>query len=154
MERGPFDRYIDSPPRLVPAIEPLPQLGGLALAPYRGPLPDETEPHPVTRLEGAFDDARAQEVLKTALGMTKVRDRLGRSRWAPIGVSQRGELAKGERRTYIVVAYDYTADVAVEISLDEGGELLGITEEHYQPPPTNREMERLCQRQKTGSIGE
>jgi hypothetical protein len=96
----------------------------------------------VERLVGAFDDATAQEMLKRTLGMQKVRDRLSRGRSTPIGVSRRGEQAKGERRTYCVVAYDYAADVAIEISLDEQGELLGITDEHYQPPPTQSEIER------------
>jgi hypothetical protein len=59
-----------------------------------------------------------------------------------IGISQRGEVAKGEQRTYLVVAYDYSANVAVEIGLDEHGELRGISDEHYQPPPIQSEIDR------------
>jgi hypothetical protein len=145
LESGPFDRYIEPPPRLVATAEPLPHLGGLALVPHRGELPDEMEIHPVERLADAFEDGRAQEILKNALGMPKVRDRLGRSRWVPIGVSQRGETAKGEARTYLVVAYDYAADVAVEITIDERGDLLGTADERYQPPPTQAEIERAIE---------
>ncbi|MEO8004704.1 MAG: hypothetical protein ABI771_07350 [Betaproteobacteria bacterium] len=145
MEHGTFDRYIEPPPRLIAAAEALPHLGGLKLAAYGGALPDEIEAHPVKTLDDAFDEAKAQEMSKRAFGMQKVRDRLGRGRVTPIGVSRRGELAKGERRTYLVVAYDYTANVAVEISLDEQGELLGISDQHYQPPPIQSEIDRAIE---------
>ncbi len=145
MECGSFVRYIEPPPRVVPAAEALPHLGGLTLTIYRGALPDEIEPHPVSSLNDAFDEATAQEMLKRALGMQKVRDRLGRCRVTPIGVSRRGETAKGEPRTYMVVAYDYTANMAVEISLDEHGELLGISDERYQPPPVQSEIDRAIE---------
>jgi len=145
MERASFDRYLEPPPRLVPADEALPHLGGLALAPYRGALPDEIELHPVEPLEDAFDDAAAQEMLERAFALQEVRDRLGRKRVTPIGVSRRGEVAKDEPRTYLVVAYDYAANVAVEISLDERGELLGISDERYQPPLVESEIERAIE---------
>lgn len=142
MERRAFDQYLEPPPRLVAAAEALPHLGGLALAPYQGALPDEIELHRVEPLKDAFDEATAQELLKRALSMQPVRDRLSRGRHIPIGVSRRGETAKGERRTYVAVAYDYNANVAVEISLDEQGELIGITDEQYQPPPIQSEIDR------------
>jgi hypothetical protein len=142
MERGSFDRYFEPPPRLVATAEALPHLGGLALAPYQGELPDETELHVVERLPNAFDDGARQEMLKRALGVPKVRERLSRGRCLPIGISRRGEEEKGERRTYLVVAYDYTNDVTVEVTLDEHGELLDVADEHYQPPPIESEIER------------
>ena len=145
MEHASIERYLEPPPRLVPAAEALPHLGGLTLAVYRGELPDEIEPHPVSLLNDAFDEVTAQEMSKRAFGMQKVRDRLGRGRVTQIGVSRRGEVAKGERRTYLVVAYDYTANLAVEISLDEHGELLGISDEHYQPPPVQSEIDRAIE---------
>jgi hypothetical protein len=142
MERGEFDRYLEPPPRMMPAAEALPHLGGLALAPYRGELPDEIELHAVERLPNAFDDAARQDLLKRALGAQKVRERLNRGRCLPIGISRRGEEAKGERHTYLVVAYDYSADVAVQITLDERGEVVEMTDERYQPPPIESEIER------------
>lgn len=145
MESALFDRYLEPPPRIVPSAEAMPHLGGLTLAAYQGELADETELHPVSSLKDAFDEATAQEMLKHAFGMPKVRDRLGRGRITPIGVSRRGETAKGERRTYLVVAYDYTANMAVEISLDENGELLGLSEERYQPPPIRSEIDRAIE---------
>jgi hypothetical protein len=141
MERESFDRYIEPPPRLVASAEALPHLGGLALAPYRGELPDEIELHAVEPLRNTFDDATRQEILKRALGVQKIRERLNRGRCLPIGISRRGEEAKGERRTYLVVAYDYSADVTVEMTLDDQGELLGINDERYQPPPIESEIE-------------
>jgi hypothetical protein len=149
MEHASFDRYLEPPPRLVPAAEALPHFGGLTLAVYRGALPDEIEPHPVGSLNDSFDDVTAQEMLKRAFGMQKVRDRLGRGRVTPVGVSRRGEPAKGERRTYLVVAYDYTANMAVEIRLDEHGELLGISDERYQPPPIQSEIDRAIELART-----
>jgi hypothetical protein len=141
MERGTFDRYLEPPPRLVPSAEALPHLGGLALAPYRGELPDEIELHAVERLNNAFDDTARQELLKRALGMQKVRERLNRGRCLPIGISRR-EDDKGERHTYVAVAYDYSTDVAVQITLDDRGELMAITDEHYQPAPIESEIAR------------
>lgn len=149
MEHASLNRYIEPPPHLIPAVETLPHLGGLALAAYQGVLPDEIEPHPVSPLKDAFDEATAQEMLNRAFGMQKIRDRLGRNRVTPIGVSCRGETAKGEHRTYLVVAYDYTANVAVEISLDEHGELLGISDERYQPPPVQSELDRAIELART-----
>jgi hypothetical protein len=141
MERGPFERYLEPPPRLVPSAEALPHLGGLALTPYRGELPDETELHPVERLPNAFDDTARRDLLQSALGMQKVRDRLNRGRCLPIGISRR-EDAKGERQTYVAVAYDYSNDVAVAITLDDRGELIQITDEHNQPAPIESEIAR------------
>lgn len=149
MEHVSFDRYLEPPPRLVPAAEALPHLGGLTLAAYRGALPEEIEPHPVSLLNDAFDEVTAQEMLKRALGMQKVRDRLGRGRVMPIGVSRRGEVGKGERRTYLVVVYDYTANMTVEINLDEHCELLGISDERYQPPPVQSEIDRAIELART-----
>lgn len=141
MEQGLIDRYLEPPPRLVPAVEALPYLGGMTLSKYQGEVPDEMELYLAEPLNDAFSDSMAQEILKRALGIPKVRDRLGRGRMTPIGVSRRGEKAKSERRMYLVVAYDYTANVAVEISLDEQGELLGISDERYQPPPLQSEID-------------
>jgi len=111
MENTAFSRYFSPPPRLAASAEALPHLGGLALARYTGELPDETELHPVETLRDAFTDARAHELLKQALGLPEVRARLARGRVEPIGIARRGEAAKKERVTHLVVAYDYTANV-------------------------------------------
>jgi len=145
MERDNMDRYFEPPPHLVPLVEALPHLGGMSLAGFRGNLPDEMELHPVEEYRDAFSEGRAQEMLRRALAMQKVRDRMGRGRCIPIGVSRRGEVAKDERRTYVMVAYDYAAGVAVEITLDENGELHGIHDERYQPPPTEAEIARAIE---------
>lgn len=145
MKRESFDNYLEPPPRLVPAAEALPHLGGLILEAYLGELPDETESFAVGVLEDAFDDAAAQEILKRAAGFTKTRARLNRSRTALIGVSRRGEIAKGERRTYVIVAYDYAENVALEITLDEHHEFIGLSEERYQPPLIQAEIDRAVE---------
>jgi len=142
MENTAFSRYFSPPPRLAASAEALPHLGGLALARYTGELPDETELHPVETLRDAFTDARAHELLKQALGLPEVRARLARGRVEPIGIARRGEATKKERVTHLVVAYDYTANMAVEITLDEHGSFLGINDEEYQPPPIQREIDR------------
>jgi hypothetical protein len=145
MDRASFERYVEPPPRLVPADEALPHLGGLELAANQRPVADEIEHHPASPLHDAFDDAKARDMLERALRSPKVKDRLNRGRVTPIGVSRRGETDKGERRTYLAVAYDYTANVAIEISLDEQGEVLEVRNEHYQPPPIQSEIDRAIE---------
>jgi hypothetical protein len=145
MDRTSFDRYVEPPPRLVPAAEALPHLGGLELAANQRPVADEIEQHPVSSLHDAFDDDKARDLLERAIRSPKVKDRLNRGRVTPIGVSRRGETGKGERRTYLAVAYDYTANVAVEITLDEQGEVLEVHNEHYQPPPIQSEIDRAIE---------
>lgn len=141
MESVSLERYLEPPPRLVEAVEALPHLGGLALASPQGALPDEIEAYEVHPLKDAFDNATAQKMLESVLKMPRARERLDRN-CVMIGVSRRGETAKGEDHTYLVVAYDYNANMAVEISLDDQGELRGISDESYQPPPVQDEIDR------------
>jgi len=63
----------------------------------------------VERLPNALDDTARQDLLKRTLGTQRVGERLNRGRCLPIGISSRGEEAKGERQAYLVVAYDYSA---------------------------------------------
>jgi porphobilinogen deaminase len=65
--------------------------------------------HAVERLPNALDDTARQDLLKRTLGTQKVGERLNRGCSLPLGISSRGEEAKGERHTYLVVAYDYSA---------------------------------------------
>lgn len=141
MECESLERYLEPPPRLMEAAESLPHLGGLALASHQGELPDEIELYEVQPLKDAFDHVPAQQMLERVREMPKVRERLDRN-CMMIGISRRGETAKGEQRTYLVVAYDYSANMAVEISLDEHGELRSINDERYQPPPIQSEIDR------------
>ena len=145
MDRTAIERYIEPPPRLVVSAEALPHVGGLALAPYEGTLPDEIELHPVAALRDVFDRAASNALLKQALALQKVRDRLGRCRHIVIGVSRRGEKGKDQASAYLVVAYDYSANLAVEIGLDGNGELTGISDAQYQPPLATIEVERAIE---------
>ena len=149
MDRVSFEKYLEPPPRWLAPAEALPHLGGLALAPYRGALPDEIEPHQVTPLEGAFDQAHSEQILKRTLDLSKVRDRFARGRVKVIGVSRRGEVEKGEPRTYLVVAYDYLANLAIEVTVNEQGEPLQIAEERYQPPLIESEIDRAVELART-----
>src|SRR5688500_5006668 len=142
MERTALDRYIEPPPRLCDSIEALPHLGGLALMPYRGELPDEVEQHAVEALRDDFDQAAARELLKRVLALSKVRDRLQGCRHVVTGIVRRGDGGKDQRRTYLAVAYDYNANVAIEITLDSDCNLASIVETHYQPPLVEVEVER------------
>jgi hypothetical protein len=145
MNRTALDQYIEPPPRLHASAEALPHLGGLDLAPYRGELPDEIELHNVEPLRDAFDATAAEARLKQLLAHPKVRDRLARCRHVAIGVSRRGATSKEETLTYLAVAYDYSNNVAVEISSNAQGEVLGITDEAYQPAPVQVEIERAIE---------
>ncbi len=141
MDPKQFERYIEPPPRLAPVAELLPHLGGLQLAAFQGVLPDEVEEHPVETYEAAFDDDAAARIMNRALELESVRERLGRGRIQPIGVSRRGARQKGESEWYLLVAYDYTANVTVEVHLTEKGELRELREEAYQPAPVAKEIE-------------
>jgi hypothetical protein len=145
MDRTSIERYIEPPPRLAASAEALPHLGGLALVPFNGELPDEIELHPVEALREAFDVAASSELLKRTLAHAKVRDRLSRCRHIVIGASRRGETDKGEARSFLVVAYDYNANVSVEISLDANGEVTGIADVQYQPALVEAEVTRAIE---------
>jgi hypothetical protein len=145
MNRTELDQYIEPPPRLHAAAEALPHLGGLVLARFRGEMPDEIELHAVEPLRDAFDAMAAEARLKQILSNTKVRDRLGRSRHIVIGVSRRVAKSKGEAETYLAVAYDYGNNVAVEITANAQAEVLGVTDQQYQPAPVQAEIERAIE---------
>lgn len=145
MDSAAFGRYLEPPPRLYANAEALPHLGGLTLARYRGELPDEIELHASEPLREEFTDASARELMKRAMGLQEVRARLGRGRVVPIGISRRGDKGKGERSSYLAVFYDYSANVAVEIGLDEQGGLIGMSDEQYQPPPLQSEIDRAIE---------
>lgn len=146
MDRVELERYMEPPPRWCVATEALPHLGGLALAPYLGELPDEMELHGVEAHPDAFDDTTATSLLKRALAHAKVRERLGRGRHIPIGVSRR--IDKGAREgaiSHLAVVYDYSANVAVEISIDAHGEVTGIADASYQPALVEAEVSRAIE---------
>jgi hypothetical protein len=144
MNEKALDQYIGPPPRVMAAAEALPYFGGLALAPFNGEVADEIAPHFAEPAENAFDDAAARKMLDHAIELPNVRARFAR-RVVIIGVSRRGEPTKGERYTHVVVGYDYEASLAVEVTLDERGKLLGIEEHQYQPPPIQQEIDRALE---------
>ena len=145
MDQTSIERYIEPPPRLAATAEALPQLGGLVLAPFNGELPDEIEPHAVEALRDAFDTATSSELIKRTVAHPRVRERLGRCRHIVSGARRRGDPDKKEARSFVVVAYDYTANVTVEISLDANGELTGIADGHYQPALVEAEVARAIE---------
>lgn len=145
MNLTPLERYVEPPPRLAASVEALPHLGGLALAPYRGELPDEIELHAVEPLRDAFDAAASNDLLKRTLSLPKVRERLGRCRHVTIGISRRIDKDRGSAPHFVVVAYDYSANVAVEIELSANGELAGLADVAYQPALVQAEIERAIE---------
>jgi hypothetical protein len=145
MNRTELDQYIEPPPRLHAAAEALPHLGGLALARFRGEMPDEIELHAVEPLRDAFDASAAERRLKQILAHDKAKDRLARCRHIVIGVSRRVAKGKGDAEAYLAVAYDYTNNVAVEINANAQGEVVSVTDERYQPAPVQAEIERAIE---------
>ncbi len=137
--------FMFPPPCLVPVAEALPHLGGLRLVPFVGDVPDETEPFEPDVLEHDFDDRIATQMLERTLNTDVVRKRLGGTRWAAIGVSQYGERTKDEPRWYLAVAYDYLRNVAVEIRIDENGEVTDVADAVYQPPASEAELSRAVE---------
>jgi hypothetical protein len=145
MDTATLERFLEPPPRLYPLAEALPHLGGLVLPEYVGELPDEMELHPVEPLRDEFSDSTAQAMMERALATPEVRERLARGRVIGIGVSRRGQAEKRERHTYLAVLYDYTANLAVEVYLDEQGALISMNDHQYQPPPTESEVDRAIE---------
>lgn len=138
------ETYLLPPPRLVPSAELPPHLGGLELVPYTGELPDEIE---AFEASAPADDVLTAERASSIVARIQKHDvfqkRLARTRWSLIGVAQRGERGKGEPIRNQLIAYDYSNDVAVEFTLDEGNDrALDVSESTYQPPITPAEVEQ------------
>ncbi len=143
MEGVPADMYLLPPPRLAANDELPPHLGELRLATYEGRRPDEIEPFAAEPAEDEFTVERADLLVERALGHDLVRSRLEGVEWELIGAAQR----RGKRkvRNVLVVAYDYTNDVAIEVTVDEEDESVDVTEASYQPPPTQAEIARAIE---------
>jgi hypothetical protein len=130
----------------VAEAEPPPHVGGLRLAPYSGAWPDEVEPFAGEPVAAPFTEDAARAALDRILSHERVRRRLGGSRSVTIGVSRMGEAEKGEPPQLLVVAYDYTKNVAVEIRVDEAsGELLDIADVRSQPALIQSELDRAIE---------
>ena len=91
MARAASEQYIEPPARLAVTPAALPYSRGLESAENQRPTADEIAYHPVTALQGAFDDTWAHDLLQRALRVPKAMDRLNRGRVARIAVSRRGE---------------------------------------------------------------
>lgn len=138
------ETYLLPPPRLVPSAELPPHLGGLELVPYIGELPDEIEPFEASDpADDVLSPDRAKSISDRVQKHELFRKRLAQTRWSLIGAVQRGERSKGEPVRHLLVAYDYTNDVAVEFTLDEGNDrALDVSESAYQPPISQAEVDR------------
>lgn len=143
MSSRPAEQYLIPPPQLEALPELPPYLGGLRLERFRGERPEEIEPFSSGPLEDAFTSDIAAVVLDEALANEEVRRRLGGTRWHAIGVSRMGHSGRDAGRRFLVVVYDYLANVTVEIEVNEvAHEVVGITEVAYQPPLTEAEVAR------------
>lgn len=144
MQERADETYLLPPPRLVPSAELPPHLGGLELFPYSGELPDEIEPFEASApADDVLSADRARSIADRLQKHEVFRKRLAHTRWSLIGAAQRGERSKGEPIRHVLVAYDYTSDVAVEFTVDEGSErAVEVSEAAYQPPITQSEIDR------------
>jgi len=144
MQERTEETYLLPPPRLVPSAELPPHLGGLELMRYTGELPDEIEPFEAgAPADDVLTPDRARPVIDRLQKHDVFRKRLAHTRWSLIGAVQRGERSKGEPIRHLLVAYDYTNDVAVEFTVDEGNDrVLEMSESAYQPPITEAEVDR------------
>ncbi|MBE1495579.1 hypothetical protein H4696_002679 [Amycolatopsis lexingtonensis] len=136
--------YLVPPPRLAASAELPPHLGGLRLAPWTGELPDETEPFEAQRDEDEFTAELAERMVELALSQPKLRERLG-ARWQLIGVSRFRD--KGDEAwSFVVTAFDYEGNRAIDAVLDgRREELVAITETVTQPPLATAEVEKAVE---------
>jgi len=136
--RPPKRRILDEPaPALDPALRDMPEWPGEPVE--SGPNPVEVErTDPFSRLlADAQDRARSDE---------RVREHLAGHRHAFLGASLLD--AKEERRTAVVLAYDYERNTALEVTLAGEGEefdVVGVEDVHYQPPPSDEEIQRATE---------
>ncbi len=138
-----YSSYLLPPPRLTEPAQLPPHLGGLRLEPFRGDLPDEIEPFVSDPWQDAFNDEMSRSYAERAFGLPDVRRRVEGRRFEVIGSSRFGERGKDERRRVVAVAYDYTNDLAIEVTLDEEtGEFLDVVEAAYQPALCRAEIDR------------
>jgi len=144
MQERTEETYLLPPPRLIPSAELPPHLGGLELMPYTGELPDEIEPFEASApADDVLTTERATSITDRLQKHDVFRKRLAHTRWSLIGAVQRGERSKGEPIRHLLVAYDYTNDVAVEFTVDQGNDrALEVSESAYQPPITQAEVDR------------
>jgi hypothetical protein len=151
MQERTEQTYLLPPPRLLPSAELPPHLGGLELMPYTGELPDEIEPfEPGAPGDDVLSLDRARSIADRVQKHDVFRKRLAHTRWSLIGAAERGERRKGEPIRHVLVAYDYTNDVAVEFTLDEGNErAVQVSESAYQPPITQAEIDRAFELART-----
>lgn len=112
------------------------------LARYEGPLPDEIEPFVSERVEGPIRTELTDRIREVVLGHESVKRHV-RGRSVEIGLSFRGKESDEGGQTLLFVLFDYDANVAVEVTLDDRGrKVLGVEELAYQPPPVQQELDR------------
>lgn len=148
------DRESLLPPPQPPQILPL----GLSRPVIEPPLrdlrppdtPEQTEQwEPVSsgplEIQNQLTGEFAQRAQDTVLGTEEVRQVLDNKRYIAIGASLLED--RVENTTSLVfILYNYTDNVAVEVSLDENGqEVTEVMEARYQPPPLQEEIDQAIQ---------
>lgn len=138
------------PPQILPLGEPRP-IFEPPLRDLRPPdTPEQTEQwEPVSsgplEIENQLTRELAQRAQDTVLGTEEVRQVLDDKRYIAIGASLRED--RVENITSLVfIFYNYTDDLAVEVSLDENSqEVTEVMEARYQPAPLQEEIDLAIQ---------
>lgn len=137
--RPPRAREVyDPPPIIDPPLRGMPEWPG-------PPLEAEPEPFEVESMD-PFGELPAR-ALETAREDDRVREHLGGRRHEWLGASVRGD-KEGERRSAVVVVFDYERNVAVEVALEDAGDGLRVTsvdDAAYHPAPSDEEIRRATE---------
>jgi hypothetical protein len=112
--------------------------------------PEQTEQwEPVSRgpleIQNQLTEDLAERASDTVLGTEEVRQVLDDKRYIAIGASLREDRVENTTSLAFIL-YNYTDNLAVEVSLDENGqEVTEVIEARYQPPPLQEEIDQAIQ---------
>lgn len=141
-----FDRHLFPPPRMMPHGEfrPIIEPPLRDMAPFPGSeMIDEWE----TFMSGPVENLLTEELVRraqaVALADERVKRWLNKKRYIPVGASLLEKRDEPRESSLLFVFYDYTDNLTIEVSLDRTAqEVTGVREAHYQPAPTEQEIEQ------------
>lgn len=140
-------RYIPPPPRLLPngelpaVIEP--PLQDLVAFPAINAI-EEWEPFTSHTIESLLTREFICMAQDTVLAHERVTKLLSGKRYIPIGTSLLEKRDEPKSTSLVFIFYNYTDNLAIEVSLDrDGKKVIDILETRYQPAPLQHEIEQV-----------
>jgi hypothetical protein len=140
-------RYIPPPPRLLPydelpaIIEP--PLRDLVAFPVTNAI-EEWEPFICGTAENLLTEERVDSARNNALADERVTRLLKGKKYISIGASLLEKRDEPKRTTLVFIFYNYTDNLAIEVSLDHDAQkVTDVLEKRYQPAPLQSEIDQV-----------